>query len=226
MCAQPLAQIFASEDLIGYLNWPLLSLGLHAETNISHAPDISKDSYLSINFARSQQGQRAIWPIVEHTFFRDRLKSSLATSLSEEISHRVLKQTQEIINTLTWNGSGITRFTVTGELIDITRGVQRESMWSLDHSTTSAFENAVRAVFDLPLGDVTSRDGSWMTLEFSAPHELDMFRPYLHLCARNPRYKFHHFDSHRGVVSLSGKALNLQEDLEHAVEYLEGVIDE
>lgn len=70
------------------------------------------------------------------------------------------------------------------------------------------------------------RDASWMTLEFSAPVDLDMFRTYLHLCARNPGYKFHHYDSHSGVIFLSGEERKIREDLQHAVDYLEGVINE
>ena len=185
-----------------------------------------RSRYLSIHFARSEHGQRAMWPIVSHSKYRGRLLTTPANALNGELREKVISRIQEILNTLSWHGSGLARFDDSGEFIDVVRGCQRESMWTLDTSITSQFENEVRSSFNLPLGDVSMRDVSWMTLEFSAPVELDMFRPYLHLCARNPGYKFHHYDAHRGVIFLSGKEREIREDLEHAVDYLEGVINE
>lgn len=218
--------IYAASELLGYLDWPLLSLSIDAKKEKSEQLPIDRDKYLSIIFARSQQGQCAIWPPAQHSHFRGRLVTQLASAISADESQRFLEIAQGEIAKISWRGSGMVRISMEGKLIDVTRGAQREAIWTLDHSLTSVFENEVRAVFDLPLGDISLRSSEWMTMEFAAPQELDMFHPYLHLCARNPRYKFHHFDTHHGVISLSGNSEKLAEDLEHAVDYLEGVINE
>ena len=219
-------EIFATSEIRDYLRWPLKSLELDGVISVIDSKFIDVSPYLSIHFARSEHGQRAIWPIVSHSKYRERLLTTPANTLTGEIREKVISGIQEILNSLSWQGSGLARFNDSGEFIDVIRGCQRESMWTLDTSITSQFENEVRSSFNLPLGDISMRDASWMTLEFSAPTELDMFRPYLHLCARNPGYKFHHYDSHSGVIFLSGEEREIREDLEHAVDYLEGVINE
>ena len=218
--------LYGTQELLPYLQGPLLSLGLAAKFAVSDCAHLQRNSYLSISFARSQQGQRALWPVVEHSRYRERLQTRVAPLIDSEVEQKIIELAQLKISEITWFGSGLLRTTMTGEFIDLNRGVQREGMWTIDHCETSIFENEVRAAFDLPLGDISLRHSNWMTTEFSAPHELDMFRPYLHLCARNPRYKFHHYSSHEGVVSLSADKAILRQDLEHAVDYLEGVINE
>jgi 5-(carboxyamino)imidazole ribonucleotide synthase len=61
----------------------------------------------------------------------------------------------------------------------------------------------------------------------------DMYRPYLHLMARNPELKIHQNrtgvqpGSHVGHVSAVGEDLaHLDELITHACEYMSGFIDE
>lgn len=61
----------------------------------------------------------------------------------------------------------------------------------------------------------------------------DMYRPYLHLMARNPRLKFHHYRKEVrpgrkiGHVTLLGEDLvELMQEIDHAIDYLSGAIDE
>ena len=61
----------------------------------------------------------------------------------------------------------------------------------------------------------------------------DMYRPYLHLMARTPSLKFHQYGKEVragrkiGHVTLIGEnLLELQQEVQHAVDYMSGVIDE
>jgi 5-(carboxyamino)imidazole ribonucleotide synthase len=60
-----------------------------------------------------------------------------------------------------------------------------------------------------------------------------MYRPYLHLMARNPDLKFHQYMKEVrpgrkiGHVTAAGSnLLQLREDVQHACDYMSGVIDE
>lgn len=61
----------------------------------------------------------------------------------------------------------------------------------------------------------------------------DMYRPYLHLMARNPALKFHQYlkeirpGRKIGHITLIGDdLLHLTQEIEHAVDYMSGAIDE
>jgi 5-(carboxyamino)imidazole ribonucleotide synthase len=61
----------------------------------------------------------------------------------------------------------------------------------------------------------------------------DMYRPYLHLMARTPGLKFHQYGKEVkpgrkiGHVTMCGKnLLQLQQEIAHATDYMNGVIDE
>ena len=63
----------------------------------------------------------------------------------------------------------------------------------------------------------------------------DMYRPYLHLMARTPGLKFHHYRKEAkpgrklGHVTLLGDGDHLVEliqEVDHAIDYLSGAIDE
>jgi 5-(carboxyamino)imidazole ribonucleotide synthase len=61
----------------------------------------------------------------------------------------------------------------------------------------------------------------------------DMYRPYLHLMARTPNLKFHQYGKEVkpgrkiGHVTMCGEnLLQLQQEVAHAVDYMNGVIDE
>jgi 5-(carboxyamino)imidazole ribonucleotide synthase len=61
----------------------------------------------------------------------------------------------------------------------------------------------------------------------------DMYRPYLHLMARTPGLKFHHYRKEVrpgrkiGHVTLLGADLvELRQEVQHALDYLSGAVDE
>ena len=105
--------------------------------------------------------------------------------------------------------------------------------WTIEGSVTSQFEQHLRAILDLPLGDPAMSAPFALTGKVFAGDKRDMYRPYLHLMARNPELKFHqyrsdlHSGSHVGHVSAVGDNLTHVEDLiVHACDYMSGAIDE
>ena len=105
--------------------------------------------------------------------------------------------------------------------------------WSIEGAITSQFEQHLRAILDLPLGETS------MTAPFAVMGNIlggekgDMYRPYLHLMARNPQLKFHQYmkDVRPGrkighVNAVGENLLELTEIVQHARDYMSGEIDE
>ena len=105
--------------------------------------------------------------------------------------------------------------------------------WTIEGSVTSQFEQHLRAILDLPLGD-TAMTSKWVVMgNILGSSKSDMYRPYLHLLARTPAMKFHYYGKESkpgrkiGHVTLMGEELlQLRQEVEHALAYLSGEIDE
>ena len=91
-------------------------------------------------------------------------------------------------------------------------------------SVTGYFEQYLRAVLDLPLGNSTNLNSFIVTGNLFTDINSDDYRPYLHLMARNPNLKF---DQLRNKVGLLGDNLeNMLTEVIHAQQYYCGEIDE
>jgi 5-(carboxyamino)imidazole ribonucleotide synthase len=105
--------------------------------------------------------------------------------------------------------------------------------WTIEGSVTSQFEQHLRAILDLPLGDPAMTAPFAVMGKILGGEKSDMYRPYLHLMARNPELKFHQYrsdvqtGSHVGHVSAVGyDLLHLEDLIVHACDYMSGEIDE
>ena len=108
--------------------------------------------------------------------------------------------------------------------------------WSIEGAVTSQFEQHLRAVLDLPLGDTSlvapfAVMGNVIGIE--TDKSKDLYKPYLHLMARIPGLKVHQYMKELrpgrkvGHVTLLGHdLLHLRSEVSHAVDYLSGAIDE
>ena len=72
-----------------------------------------------------------------------------------------------------------------------------------------------------------------VTGNFYCGDKPNMYRPYLHLMARTPALKFHQYKNSAepgelmGHITLAGDNLpKIIEEIEHALQYLQGEIDE
>lgn len=105
--------------------------------------------------------------------------------------------------------------------------------WTVDGAITSQYEQHLRAILDLPLGDPSMTSRFVVTGNVYCGDKPNMYRPYLHLMARTPAMKFHQYKNSNepgvlvGHVTLAGNNLEaLIEEIEHALQYMQGEIDE
>ena len=105
--------------------------------------------------------------------------------------------------------------------------------WTIDGSHTSQFEQHLRAVLDLPLGDPSMSAPLAVMGNVLGGDKPDMYRPYLHLMARTPALKFHHYKKEVrpgrkiGHVTMVGENLvELTQEVQHALDYMSGEVDE
>ena len=105
--------------------------------------------------------------------------------------------------------------------------------WTIDGSVTTQYEQHLRAILDLPLGDPSMTAKYVVTGNFYCGDKPNMYRPYLHLMARTPALKFHQYKNSgvpgelMGHITLAGDdLLKVIEEIEHALQYLQGEIDE
>ena len=105
--------------------------------------------------------------------------------------------------------------------------------WSIDGAVTSQFEQHLRAVLDLPLGDTTPR-APWTVMGNVLGGDYPQLYPtYRHLLARDPGLKIHLYGKgvrpgrKIGHVNVSGADLDdLRARATHASDFLQGVITE
>jgi len=103
--------------------------------------------------------------------------------------------------------------------------------WSIDGAVTSQFEQHLRAVLDLPLGDTSPR-ARWTVMGnvLGGDHS-ELYPTYRHLLARDPGLRIHLYGKgvrpgrKIGHVNVSGADLDdLRARANHASDYLQGVI--
>ena len=105
--------------------------------------------------------------------------------------------------------------------------------WSIDGAVTSQFENHLRAVLDLPLGDPRPRARWTVMVNVLGGDYPDMYHAYLHCMARDPGLRIHMYGKDVkpgrkvGHVTVFGDDLDdVRERARHAAGYLRGDITE
>nr|WP_236653621.1 5-(carboxyamino)imidazole ribonucleotide synthase [Streptacidiphilus melanogenes] len=105
--------------------------------------------------------------------------------------------------------------------------------WSIDGAVTSQFENHIRAVLDLPLGDPRPRQPWTVMVNVLGGDYPDMYSAYLHCLARDPGLRIHMYGKDVkpgrkvGHVTVFGDDLeDVRERARHAAAYLRGDITE
>jgi 5-(carboxyamino)imidazole ribonucleotide synthase len=199
---------------------------------------IKFDSEIAVMVARSQHGQATSWAPTQ-TVQSDGI-CTLTISPAPVISSTIAEQAQHlalsIADEISLIGVMAVEMFVKGDQLYINELAMRphnSGHWTIEGSRTSQFEQHLRAILDLPLGDPT------MTAPFAVMGNIlggdksDMYRPYLHLMARNPNLKFHQYKKEVrkgrkiGHVTVIGEnLLELTEVAEHARDYMSGEIDE
>jgi len=196
------------------------------------------DSEIAIMVARSPHGQASTWAPT-WTVQEKGICTTTVTpvpDISDEIATQATSIALSIAQGINLVGvMAVELFKVGDRLIvnELALRPHNSGHWTIEGSTTSQFEQHIRAVLDLPLGD-TSLTAPWAVMgNILGGEKSDMYRPYLHLMARTPDLKFHHYRKEVrpgrkiGHVTLLGDDLvELRNEVQHALDYLSGAIDE
>ena len=199
---------------------------------------ISEGFEICVMVARSPHGQATTWApteIVRHNG-RWRISVTPARGLSEVLQEKAQKLALDYSAQIGVVGVIAVNMSVNDEeifVVNVELHPHSSGNWTVDGSITSQYEQHIRAILDLPLGDPSMSASYVVTGNFYCGDKPNMYRPYLHLMARTPALKFHQYKSSSvfgelmGHITLAGDDLSkLVEEIEHALEYMQGEIDE
>ena len=199
---------------------------------------IDFDYEIAVMVARSPHGQATTWAPTQ-TIQRDGIcvmTITPAPELSNDLSEKAQKLALDIANEIGVIGVMAVEIFVKGEELFINELAMRphnSGHWTIEGSITSQFEQHLRAILDLPLGNPQMSAPIAVMGNILGGDKVDMYRPYLHLMARKPELKFHHYKKEVrpgrkiGHVNLLGDNLvELTQEVQHALDYMSGEIDE
>jgi phosphoribosylaminoimidazole carboxylase (NCAIR synthetase) len=201
-------QIYPSSNLLNAISSIQLSKGTSEQ--------------LVITAARSAHAQSAIWPIALAS--KD-LIIAPAPGVREE---QAVSIAVSVLNLLAELGlTGGVELIVDADnyqnLIAVNWLQPSSAFINEINSTTNYFEQYLRAVLDLPLGETKTHNTYAVSGQLKTDPNSDDYRPYLHLMARNPNLKF---DQSAKVIGVSGDNLEaLLTEIIHAQQYYSGEID-
>jgi 5-(carboxyamino)imidazole ribonucleotide synthase len=196
------------------------------------------DYEISVLVARSPHAQAATWAPTQ--IIKSNRISTMTISPAPLLSHTMSEDAQktalEVAAEVNLIGVMAVEIGVLGNemfVTDLSVHPHNSGYWTIEGSRTSQFEQHLRAILDLPLGDPSMTNDYVVVGNILGKNKTDMYRPYLHLMARNPSLKFHLYGKevqpgiNIGHVNATGKDLSeLRTEIEHAVDYMSGEIDE
>ena len=220
--------------------------GLLAEQRV----DFTRE--LAVLIARSPSGQAAAWPVAQ-TLQVDGVcrevvvpAPDLDADLAAAATHIGLRIAGElgVVGVLAVElfqtadpGAGAVGPWADGEggvlVNELAMRPHNSGHWSIDGSVTSQFEQHLRAVLDLPLGDPRARAPWTVMVNVLGGEFPEMYRAYRHVMARDPGVKVHMYGKDVrpgrkvGHVTVCGDDLDdCMERARHAADYLTGTIEE
>jgi phosphoribosylaminoimidazole carboxylase (NCAIR synthetase) len=200
--------------------------------------EIDQVAQICVMVARSPHGQATTWTPTE--ILSSNNKWSMSISPAPKLTSALQEKAQKIALDFSAQISAVGVIAVEMSVKDEDASVVNVRMhphdsgnWTIDGSVTTQYEQHLRAILDLPLGDPSMTATYVVTGNFYCGDKPNMYRPYLHLMARTPALKFHQYKNSgapgelMGHITLAGDDLFKQiEDIEHALEYMQGEIDE
>lgn len=198
---------------------------------------------LAVLVARSPSGQAAAWPVVETVQSGSICTEVLAPApdLPDDLSATATEAALRIAGELGVTGVlAVEMFQVTdaagqdGYVVnELAMRPHNSGHWTIDGAVTSQFEQHLRAVLDLPLGDPQPRSAWTVMGNVLGGSYPQLYPAYRHLLARDPALKVHLYGKgvrpgrKLGHVNVSGDDLvDLRKRARHAADYLAGVVTE
>lgn len=199
---------------------------------------IAFDRELSAQVARSPHGQAVAYPVVQTKQIDGICAEVIAPcpDLSDDDAMEAQRIALQIAQDLDVTGM------LAVEMFSTPRGVvinelamrpHNSGHWSIEGATTSQFENHLRAVLDLPLGDPTPRADHAVMVNILGGDIGDLHQAFRHVMARDPGLKVHLYGKQvrpgrkvGHVTVLGDNVSNLLERARHAADYISGRINE
>ena len=229
--SMPIAQVRTLENAGKTLRPNVSTMAYVHAWNQEHLFHEPVDQIISVLVARSAHGQASAWTPTQTS--TDKLTTTTpAPPLSPGQAGQVTAHSLDLAIESSVIGVMEVEFAIQGGEIrprKLSLGPTLSGSWTIEGARTSQFEQHLRAILDLPLGDPSLVAPHVVTGTFFG--EGNLYRPYLHLMARSPGLKFHQYLSGPGqakghVTAMGRDLLELQECVSHALDYLSGVIDE
>ncbi|GAB2685833.1 5-(carboxyamino)imidazole ribonucleotide synthase [Thalassiella azotivora] len=193
---------------------------------------------LAVLVARSPSGQAAAWPVVQ-TVQTDGVCTEVlapAPGLAQDTAAEATATALRLAGELGVTGVLAVEVFETrdGHVLvnELAMRPHNSGHWTIDGSVTSQFEQHLRAVLDLPLGDTRPR-ARWTVMAnvLGGDHE-DLYRSYLHVMAHDPAVKVHLYGKavrpgrKVGHVTVCGDDLDdVRARARHAADFITGTID-
>jgi 5-(carboxyamino)imidazole ribonucleotide synthase len=209
-----------------------------SQSKVAREQVIDFDYEITVLVARSPHGQAATWAPTQtvHNHGNSMMSITPAPQLSPELSERVQKLALDVAVEVGAVGVMAVEIFVLDQKLSVSNlviGPNVAGNWTIEGALTSQYEQHLRAVLDLPLGDPSMTASVAVTGNVIAGNKSDMYRPYLHLMARTPALKFHQYK----VAGLPGEVVGhvtllgennaeLIDEVQHALDYMSGEIDE
>ena len=188
---------------------------------------------LAVLVARSPHGQAAVWPVVETVQVDGVCREVVAPAPVAE-DHALAAQQSALRIAEGLDVTGV----MAVEMFDTPRGVlvnelamrpHNSGHWTIEGARTSQFEQHLRAVLDLPLGD-TAMTAPQVVMANVLGGEIDqMYSGYLHCLAHDPGVRIHMYGKQvrpgrkvGHVTTLGRDAGDVRERARHAAAFLRG----
>ncbi|MGV1010017.1 MAG: 5-(carboxyamino)imidazole ribonucleotide synthase [Dermatophilaceae bacterium] len=199
---------------------------------------------LAVLVARSPSGQAAAWPVVE-TVQTDGICTDViapAPGLDPDTAAEATHAGLRIAGELGVTGVlAVEMFQVRPSpahhshylVNELAMRPHNSGHWTIDGSVTSQFEQHLRAVLDLPLGDPQATAPWTVMANVLGGHHEALYPAYRHVMARDPGAKVHLYGKgvrpgrKLGHVTVRGPNLaDCRARARHAADYLQGAVDE
>jgi 5-(carboxyamino)imidazole ribonucleotide synthase len=200
---------------------------------------------LCVLVARSAMGQAAAWPVVQSVRVDGVRREVVAPApeLDAALAARITRTGLQIAGALGVVGVLAVELYQTGPgddlhgegfvVNELAMRPHEAGHWTIDGAVTSQFEQHLRAVLDLPLGDPRPRQPWAVTVNVLGGEHLDLYRSYLHVMARDPGVKVHLYGKSVRPGREVGHVTVCGDDLDdclararHAADFITGLIDE
>jgi 5-(carboxyamino)imidazole ribonucleotide synthase len=200
---------------------------------------------LAVLVARSPSGQAAAWPVVE-TVQTDGICTEVlapAPGVDPALAAEATASGLRVAGALGVTGvMAVELFEVPARetggrpaylVNELAMRPHNSGHWSMDGAVTGQFEQHLRAVLDLPLGDPSTRAPWTVMANVLGGTDEELYSAYRHVMARDPGAKVHLYGKavrlgrKIGHVNVSARSLDdARARATHAAEYLAGAIDE